>query len=78
MASDTRLNYNEKIEENGEKYILIKLIADCCRKTFYLPKAKMGIQFLGTYEDLLNRLKNDLLSLNGKILNPMIKEKIIL
>lgn len=47
MASDTRLNYNEEVEENGEKYMIIKLVADCYRKTFYLPKVKIGIQFLG-------------------------------
>ena len=47
LASDTRLNYHQEIMENGEKYQLIKVIADCCRKTFFLEKAKVGIQFIG-------------------------------
>jgi hypothetical protein len=47
MASDTRLNYHDVIEKNGFKYQVIKLTADCTRKTFYLKKAKLGIQFIG-------------------------------
>jgi len=47
MASDTRLNYHEIEEKNNEKYQVIKLVADCTRKTFYLKKAKLGIQFIG-------------------------------
>lgn len=47
MASDTRLNYHEEIEEDGNTYQLIKLTADCIRKTFYLEKANLGIQFIG-------------------------------
>jgi len=47
MASDTRLNYHEETIENGQKYILIKLVADCCRKIFFLNKIKIGIQFIG-------------------------------
>lgn len=47
MASDTRLNYfNDKIMDN-EKYQEIICIADCIRKTFFIDKAKIGIQFLG-------------------------------
>jgi len=47
MASDTRLNYHEESIENGQTYMLIKLVADCCRKTFFLNKIKIGIQFIG-------------------------------
>jgi len=47
LASDIRLNYREEIEEEGRKYQIYKIIADCCRKTFYLDKAKVGIQFIG-------------------------------
>jgi len=47
MASDTRLNYfNDKII-NGEKYQEIVAVADCIRKTFFIKKARIGIQFLG-------------------------------
>ena len=48
MASDTRLNYhNEGVGENGEKYMVIRQVADCCRKTFFLESAKIGIPFIG-------------------------------
>lgn len=47
MASDTRLNYHYDIEINGEKYQKIVAVADCIRKTFFIKKAKLGIQFLG-------------------------------
>lgn len=47
MASDTRANYNIDEIENGQKFMKILAIADCCRKTFFLMKAKIGIQFIG-------------------------------
>ena len=47
MASDTRLNYFNDIEIEGDKHQKITLTADCIQKTFYIKKAKMGIQFLG-------------------------------
>lgn len=47
MASDTRLNYHSEKIMNGEKYQEIKCVADCCRKTFLLQRARMGIQFIG-------------------------------
>ena len=47
MASDTRLNYHYDKEINGEKFQVIIAVADCIRKTFFIDKAKIGIQFLG-------------------------------
>lgn len=47
MASDTRLNYHYDKEIKGEKYQEIVAVADCIRKTFFIQKAKLGIQFLG-------------------------------
>lgn len=47
MASDTRLNYHKIKEKDNLKYQVTECIADCCRKTFFLPKAKIGIQFIG-------------------------------
>lgn len=47
MASDTRLNYHNDKIINGEKCQEIVAIADCLQKTFFIKKAKIGIQFLG-------------------------------
>lgn len=47
MASDTRLDYHHDKVINGEKYQEITAVADCIRKTFFIDKAKIGIQFLG-------------------------------
>lgn len=47
MASDTRLDYHHDKIINGEKYQEITATADCIRKTFFINKAKVGIQFLG-------------------------------
>jgi hypothetical protein len=47
MASDSRLNYHGDVNINGILYQEIKAIADCIQKTFYINKAKIGIQFLG-------------------------------
>jgi hypothetical protein len=47
MASDTRLNYFDEVTLNGKKYQRIIAVADCIRKTFFIEKAKIGIQFLG-------------------------------
>lgn len=47
MASDTRLNLNRDKDKNGEKWMEIYFIADCIQKTFYIEKAKIGIQFQG-------------------------------
>ena len=47
MASDSRLNYFEDKEINGEKYQEIKAIADCIQKTFFIENLKIGIQFIG-------------------------------
>ena len=47
MASDTRLNYHNDKVINGKKHQEIVAIADCIQKTFFVKKAKIGIQFLG-------------------------------
>ena len=47
LASDSRLHYFKDVTQLGEKYKLITAIADCIQKTFYIKKAKIGIQFLG-------------------------------
>lgn len=47
MASDTRLSYHYDKIINGEKCQEIVAIADCIQKTFFINKAKIGIQFLG-------------------------------
>jgi hypothetical protein len=49
MASDSRLNFHntEKDVKTGEIYQVITATADCIRKTFFLNKIKIGIQFIG-------------------------------
>lgn len=47
MASDTRLNYHNDIIVDGKRCQEIVAIADCIQKTFFIKKAKIGIQFLG-------------------------------
>lgn len=47
MGSDTRLNYFKDVEENGVRYQKISATADCIRKTFFISKAGIGINFVG-------------------------------
>jgi len=47
MASDTRLNYHIEENRSDGRYQKILWVADCIRKTFYLEKPKIGLQFLG-------------------------------
>lgn len=49
MASDSRLNYHntEKDQDTGDTYQVIVATADCIRKTFFLEKINIGIQFIG-------------------------------
>ncbi len=47
MASDSRLEYFNEKEINGEKYKEIVAFADCIKKTFFIENLKIGIQFSG-------------------------------
>jgi len=47
MASDSRMNYFKDKVVDGEKYQEVLAIADGIKKTFFIKKLKIGIQFLG-------------------------------